>query len=274
MMLNPVDAFVFIICDYQDTVAKIGSAFPNAVTHTELVSKVTCKLNKYGYGKTSLLATSLCSDEVNRHLEKSFTHVYGDNFSLGGLGGFPFGGVTAFGAMAHHIPDGGSCLVLYGPHVGVNVNGEVGTVDRRGRDHGGACCGSGVAASGYVSKVFNGEIKQTSPPSSPLDAEQTYVASMLLPFAERLEKADDRMVELPYAMFEAQDELMGEIMRKGCGEVSGNGKIALLGGIEINTPAGTPDYFLPLRFDIRDNSGALLETFQFDNKPPGGGLLA
>jgi hypothetical protein len=237
------------------------------VTHTELVSKVTRALTKYGYGKTSLIATSLCSDEVNRHLEKNFARIYGDNFSLGGLGGFPFGGITAFEAMAHHIPDGGSCLVLYGPHVGVNDFGEVGTVDRRGREHGGACCGSGVAASAYVSKVFNGKVKQTGPPSSPLDAEQTFVASMLLPFAERLEKADDTMVELPYAMFDAQDELMGEIMRQGCGAVSGNGKIALLGGIEINTPAGVSDYFLPLRFDMRDNSGALLENLQWDNKP-------
>lgn len=221
-----------------------------------------------------MLATSLCSDEVNRFLEKSFTHVYGDNFSLGGLGGFPFGGVTAFGAMTHHIPDGGSCLVLYGPHVGVNVNGDVGTVDRRGRHEGGACCGSGVAASGYVSNVLHGKVKQTGPPSSPIDAEQSYVSSMLLPFAERLEKADDAMVELPYAMFEAQDELMIEIMRKGCGAVSENGKIALLGGIEINTPAGVADYFLPLRFDIYDNSGALLESLLWDNKLRGGGQLA
>jgi hypothetical protein len=232
------------------------------VTHTELISKVTRALTKYGYGKSSLIATSLCSDEVNRDLEQEFGKVFGDNFSLGGLGGFPFAGVTGFSAMAHHIPDGGSCLVLYGPHVGVNVNGQVGTVDRRGREEGGACCGSAVAASQYVSRVLHGKTKRAGPPTSPLDAEQGYVQFMLLPFAERIEKAHDPMVELPYAMFDAQDELMGEIMRQGCGAVSGNGKIALLGGIEINTPAGVPDYFLPLRFDIHDSTGALLETLR------------
>ena len=32
----------------------------------------------------------------------------------------------------------------------------------------------------------------------------------------------------------------------------GNGKIALLGGIGINTPGtGIPDYFLPLKFEVR-----------------------
>ena len=58
---------------------------------------------------------------------------------MGGLAGFPFGGVTGFGAMAHHIPDNGSCLVVYGPHVGIDSRGIVGTVERRGRKHGGAC---------------------------------------------------------------------------------------------------------------------------------------
>ena len=42
--------------------------------------------------------------------------------------GFPFGGITSFGAMASHIPDGGSCLVVFGPHVGVDSTGKVGTV--------------------------------------------------------------------------------------------------------------------------------------------------
>ena len=33
------------------------------------------------------------------------------------------------------------------------------------------------------------------------------------------------MVELPYAMFDAQDKLMKEIIAKGCGKVAGDGKI-------------------------------------------------
>ena len=44
-------------------------------------------------------------------------------------------------------------------------------------------------------------------------------------------------------------------MSKGCGEVANEGKIALLGGIQINTPAGTKEYFLPKVFEIRNNSG-------------------
>merc|ERR1712003_423549 len=121
-------------------------------------------LAEHGYGGTTLLASSLCCDEVNRVLEKDFSAIYGDNFSMGGLAGFAFGGVTSFGAMAHHIPKDGSCLVVYGPHVGVDSDGVVGKIDRRGRDATGAWCGSAAAAAGYVSKVFSGEIQPTCIP--------------------------------------------------------------------------------------------------------------
>jgi len=125
---------------------KVKSVFPKAVTNADLVSKVTGALKEYGFGKSSLVATALCCDEVNRVLEKDFAPHYNDNFSMGGLAGFAFGGVTSFGAMAHHIPDGGSCLVIFGPHVGVDADGKVGSVNRRGRAAPGACCGSACAA--------------------------------------------------------------------------------------------------------------------------------
>jgi hypothetical protein len=99
----------------------VTKAFPKAITNEELVTKVTGALKEYGYGENTLLACSLCCDEVNRVLEKDFAKHYGDNFSMGGLAGFPFGGVTSFGAMSHHIPTGGSCLVVFGPHVGLGT---------------------------------------------------------------------------------------------------------------------------------------------------------
>jgi hypothetical protein len=33
----------------------------------------------------------------NAQLEKDFSKHYTDNFNMGGLAGFPFGGVTSFG---------------------------------------------------------------------------------------------------------------------------------------------------------------------------------
>lgn len=52
---------------------------------------------------------------------------------------------------------------------------------------------------------------------------------------------------------------MEEIVSKGSRTV-GDGKIALLGGIQINTPDNCDDFFLPLKFEVRDSSDQLQEN--------------
>jgi len=228
----------------------VEKAFPGAMMNSELKEFIADNLKANNYNlKTTLVATSLCCDEVNRPLEAELSDMFNTNFNMGGLAGFPFGGATSFGAMAAHIPDDGSCFVVYGPHVGVDSEGNVGTVERRGRQNGGACCGSAVAASNYVAGVLAGDEKAALP-TSPLDAQQYFVGSMLLPHAKRLERASDKLVELPFALYDAQSELMGRILEQAGGAVAGNGKTAVLGGIQINTPPGYSDYYLPLSFDI------------------------
>lgn len=254
-----------IVVDCHQQVGKLEAIYQKALPNAELVAMVMSSLKeKYGYGKSSLLATSLCCDEVNRDLEKTFIGELGDNFFMGGLAGFAFGGVTSFGAMAHHIPHGGSCLIVYGPHVGIDEDGNVGRINRRGRTKSGPCCGSAVAAAGYVLGVRNGTNKPQCMPTTPNDAQQYFVGNMLMPHADRLAKADDMHAELPMALYEVQDDLMSKIVEAGCQEVGEGGKIALLGGIQINTPKGASDYFLPLKFEVRDNQGKLLEDLLWD----------
>lgn len=240
--------------------------FPEAVTNAELVTKVTRALRKFGYDSDTLVAFSLCSDEVNRPLEDVFYGWYGEHFNLGGLAGFPFSGVTGFGAMASHIPDGGSCLLVYGPHVGIDSDGNVGKVDRKGKSKSGSCCGSAVAASKYITAVYLGNAERVGPPADAVDAQQNYVSAMLLPYGERVTNAADPMVELPFATYEPIDGMMERIVKKAGGKVGG-GKIALLGGLQINTPRGLSDYFLPLRFDIRDSTtGEVIEDLLWQRK--------
>mmetsp|Transcript_42127 Transcript_42127/g.121694 ORF Transcript_42127/g.121694 Transcript_42127/m.121694 type:complete len:402 (+) Transcript_42127:122-1327(+) len=245
--------------------AKIAVAFPGAKNNAALLKLIAGELTDFGYGaKNTLVATSLCCDEVNRPLEKALASAYDEPFVMGGLAGFPFGGVTSFGAMAHHIPDGGNCLVVYGPHVGVDQYGSVGTVNRRGRAKGGACCGSAAAALAKIRKgamVPPGEAKATLPATDSLDAQQAYVDSQLAPYGERLLNADDRNVDLPYALYDAQKKMMDSIVAKGAGAIEGDGNIAILGGIQINTPEGISDYFLPLSFELRDKTGKTVKNF-------------
>jgi len=245
--------------------AKIAMAFPGALTNAELMKRVSERLSQYGYGGSTLVATSLCCDEVNRPLEKALAKQYDEPFIMGGLAGFPFGGITSFGAMAHHIPDGGSCLAVYGPHVGIDSFGSIGTVNRRGRATGGACCGSAAAALGNVRKgAMVPKAAGGAPPMvDNLDAQQAFVNAQLLPYGGRLLVASDQNVELPYALYDAQKTMMEGIVAKGAGAMEGNGYIALLGGIQINTPAGTSDYFLPLSFDLRNNQGQLVKSIMW-----------
>lgn len=245
---------------------KLAKVYPEAVTNTDLVRKVTRALRKYDYDSSTLVAFSLCSDEVNRPLEEVFNGWYGEHFNMGGLAGFPFAGMTGFGAMASHVPDGGSVLLVYGPHVGIDSSGNVGKVDRKGKSKAGSCCGSAVAASKYITAVYKGNAEQVAPPKDAMDAQQNYVSSLLLPYGGRVATAREPMAELPYATFEPIDDMMMKIVQKVGKNVGGGGKIAMLGGLQINTPRGLSDYFLPLRFDIRDNSGRMLEDLSWKRK--------
>lgn len=49
--------------------------------------KVNKALSRFGYDESTLVAFSLCSDEVNRPLEESFYGLYGEHFNMGGLAG-------------------------------------------------------------------------------------------------------------------------------------------------------------------------------------------
>jgi Limiting CO2-inducible proteins B/C beta carbonyic anhydrases len=83
----------------QAAIAKVQSAFPKAVTNADLISIITKRLKRFGYGRSSLLCTSLCCDEVNRSLEGDLQKTFGDHFNIGGLAGFAWGGVTGMSAL-------------------------------------------------------------------------------------------------------------------------------------------------------------------------------
>ena len=93
--------------------------------------------------KNSLFGASICSDEINTCGDKNkclFTFLkeeYGGGpgaFALGGLAGVPFVGKSGLSAYAHHVPDkDGKLLILYGPHVGICSDGNVGKIERVGR---------------------------------------------------------------------------------------------------------------------------------------------
>jgi hypothetical protein len=232
--------------------------FPGAITNQQLEEKVVAVLEKKGYTpENTLLATSLCCDELARHLEHDLVNVYGKNFCLGGLSGFPFAGNTGFGAMAAHIPDDGYCLLVHGPHVGIAADGTIGKVERNGIALVDTCCGSAIAASNYLKGITDGDVQISVKFQEFTDFQQGAVQEFILPHGKRLADAKNRMQELPYALYESQDILVREIVAEGAGGTKAG--LAVLGGIQINTGPSTPDYFHPLRFDYMNNKGEILE---------------
>ena len=239
---------------------QVKRKFPKALSGHILAFQLKDLLAHKGFtSKATMLGTSFCCDDVNRELEDELRAAFGNNHSLSGLAGFCFGGATAVADMLHHIPVGGNCVLVYGPHVGVDWDGVVGKVNRRGHAGSGACCGSAVAAAEYAKLVLAGERQEADAPDSILDAQQTWVEKEVLKHAARLQQADDPAVELPHAMFDCQNELINSIVAKAISELKEGCKLALVGGVQINTPEGTPEYFLPKRFELINHDGKVVE---------------
>ena len=206
----------------------------------------------------TLLCTSLCCDELARSLEDDLNKVYGHNFNLGGLSGFPFAGNTGWGAMSAHVPDDGFCLTIHGPHVGITKDGVIGKVERSGIALVDNCCGSAIAASNYLQGITDGSADINPKIQSFSDFQQGAVQELILPFGKRLSRAEDRMRELPYALYDSQEVMVTDIVNTGKGSIKQG--LAVLGGIQINTSPDTLDYFHPLRFDYYDSDGNLVEN--------------
>lgn len=245
-------------------VSALSTVFPKALPTLDVVDRVVQSLSPYGFGSSTLLVTSFCPDDISRSLEKEFSSIFGEcYFQLGGLAGFAFGGLTGFGAMASHVPGGGGCVIVYGPHVGIDDNGQLGYATRTGSSTSSACCSSATEAVERMRGVQRHTvISDGNNLSGPLETQQAHVNSVVLQHADRLERAKDAQIELPYALFDTQDELMMKIVAQGCDRVPG--KIVLLGGITINTPDGVSDYFVPLRFELFNNRGILVEDLMWE----------
>ena len=241
-------------------IAIAKATFPNLISAHTLARCLKDVLAPHGFSAdNTLLGTSFCCDEVCRDLEDELKEIFGQNFHIGGIAGFPFGGNAAFGAMAHHIPNGGNLVICYGPHVGIDFDGVVGKVNRRGHHGSGACCNTSIGSLAYVKAVSEGKLEIRSPAfSDPTDAQQVFVDEMLLEHTDRLLQAKDEMVELPHAVFDCQEKLLKRIMDKCCPkDVPKGTKIALLGGIQVNTPEGTAEYFMPKKFHLLNSDGVV-----------------
>ena len=96
--------------------------------------------------KNTLLATSLCCDELACQLEDNFNGICGKNYTFEGLAGFLFAGQTNFDAMTGTA---WQCLVPTWKLTRKESSARLNSLVNK-------CCGLAVAVSNYVESVTMG----------------------------------------------------------------------------------------------------------------------
>ena len=202
------------------------------------------KEHKFDLNKT-ILATSVCSDEVIETATNFRKYLPLDEpFQMGGLAGYPFAGVTGLTAFAGHIPDEGSAIVIYGPHIGFSGTGQVGKIKRVGQKQETTCCGALVAV------VNHFQSGATSTPDKELDYQQWTLTDNLKDIKGNVHTMNQPLVDATNTMYDTIHVRMDKIVEKMADKLSGK-KVAFIGGIIINTDAGEPDWFEQRNFEVK-----------------------
>ena len=229
----------------------IAKEFPRATPIDKLAENTFQRLGQIGYSpENTLFGTCVCRDEINRPAVSTFSSLWGENFRLAGLAGYPSAGKTGMEAFSAHVEESGHHFILFAPHIGISQDGELGVVRRSRMRMLTASCGSLCKA---LDQIQKGE---STTPVDPLDADQCLVVNAL---RERLGLSDSLSDDLSKDLAEANaltlkqlTICMVEAIRESIYELrrltGARHKFAYLGGVLINTPAESIDYFQPLCF--------------------------
>jgi len=220
-------------------------ALPGPAVHHRITDILT---GKYGFTQVNtLLGASICPDEINNEvggLADLMKNYWGGIFPLGGISGAPFVGETGFGAFSHHVPDDGDIILVFGPHVAISLEGEVGKYLRHGQHHNSTACGAVIGAYNACSSSAN---KSTEQPINETDLQMEWIKAQIEPHVERIKAQSNPMGALAYQAYEMVRVKMEKIINLEFG----SGRLVLIGGIQINMPVPFSDHFLPLMFEVR-----------------------
>jgi len=205
------------------------NAFPSKVMHQRSRSVLE---EQFGFKpETTLLGSSFCPDEINnqaRDLASVMREYYGQIFPMGGIGGSPYVGETGFAAFSSHVADNGDIIVVFGPHVGISVEGEVGKYLREGQSGNSTACGAVIGAYNACLCGDAGE----SPEMDEADMQMSEIKQEFALHAENLSKTSDPMAACAYQAFEMVKNRMQRIVNTKFG----SGRLVLIGGIQLNMP--------------------------------------
>ena len=227
--------------------------FPNSFEAGTCAPLANSILTTAGFTpKSTLFATSVCPDEINADcpefdISNTMERHWGEQFPLGGLAGMPFAGKTGWGAFAAHVPVGGDIVLLFAPHCGISFEGTPGSVQRLGQSKPSTCCGAAVAA-------FNHIQGGNTVTHDPYDMQQSYLNDATLRRMKDVEtlsiEKGNNMVGMTHMLYDEMSLYLKNIINLGFG-----GRLAVIGGIQINLSEPHRDRFMPLTFEICERNG-------------------
>ncbi|NBA85739.1 hypothetical protein GVN16_08215 [Emticicia sp. CRIBPO] len=220
--------------------------YPNAETTIDTVNKFLDVVEHLlGYKTHQLMhADSMCCDDVNSIQYPPRAYEMLGPFSMGGLNGFPFAGITGMNAFAHHVPEDGAVVVFYAPHIGITHDGKIGEISRIGQSANSACCG---AARGALAKLLANEIVEGH--MSDMDYQMNTIEQIFLRQADRIIRAENQVFEATEVMYEAIDERIQELVAKTSYPCR---HVILIGGIFINGDKDMGSFCSYKRFEYLD----------------------
>ena len=192
-----------------------------------------------------IVATSVCSDEINRSMtDPEYPGLSRDRFQLGGLAGYPFTGVTGLKAFASHIPDNGFAVIFYGPHIGISGDGTVGKVCRHHQDHTTSSCAALHMTIQHYLEPSSGELEDS------LDHQELEIIRKLEEHRDEIAQSPEPLLTATTYFYDVIDQRLQELFERAKDSFKGI-RVAWIGGITINTDYGKPDWFDVKRFDVR-----------------------
>jgi len=123
------------------------------------------------------------------------------------------------------------------------VQGVVGEVDRRGQCGDSSACGAALAA---LSACNAGNPIR----DDPYDYQQSYITQRVAERKNEINAATCPVTALTHTLYDVQVEFLKKMISAHRAKAKKFHEIAVLGGIQINTPDAEPDLFLPLMFEI------------------------
>jgi hypothetical protein len=216
----------------------IRNHFPQANTWPEITRKYLHKISsEYQIPLEKVLfASSICPDELN-YRATNFNHSFPHAFYLGGLGGIPYTGITGMGAYASHVPPDGASFIFYGPHVGIQIDGTIGSVKREHQHEPTYSCGALMSVLERMRNNFQFDWSSDNFE----DLQARVIEKLLHRHKEQIFRNEQYVLEAVKIIFEVSGCMLRQFITENKFKFPSN-HVFLLGGTIINTDIGIENY--------------------------------